>query len=74
MMRRLLGEPMKIVVQCATDLWRIRADPGEIGRVVMNLCAERRDAMPAGGTLTIQTGNVTFDTADARLQGLSAGQ
>ncbi len=73
MMRRLLGEPITIVVQCASDLWRVRADPGEIGRVVMNLCLNARDAMPAGGTLTIQTGNVHLDEAAAGSCDLPAG-
>ena len=74
MLRRLVGENIKIELHPAADLWRVRADPGEIGRGVMNLCLNARDAMPSGGTLTISTANVSLDEADARQRNLEAGQ
>ena len=74
MLRRLVGEQIKIEVHPASDLWRVRADPGEIGRVVMNLCLNARDAMPSGGTLTISAANVSLDEADAQQRNLRAGQ
>ena len=74
MLRRVVSEQIKVVVHHAPYLWRVRADPGEIGRVLMNLCLNARDAMPAGGTLTIHTANVAIDEADAHLHNLGAGQ
>ena len=73
MLRRIVGEQIKVVVRLASGLWRVRADPGEIGRALMNLCLNARDAMPAGGTLTIQTAKVTLDGAEAHLHNLGAG-
>jgi CheY-like chemotaxis protein len=69
-----VGETIHIELHPAGDLWRVRADPGEIGRVVMNLCLNARDAMPAGGTLTISTANVTMNETDAHSRNLGAGQ
>ncbi len=74
MLRRILGEQIKVVVRPAADLWRVKADAGEIGRALMNLCLNARDAMPAGGTLTIETANLLLSEAEARLYNLKAGQ
>jgi two-component system CheB/CheR fusion protein len=74
MLRRVVGDQIKVMVRPAADLWRVRADSGEIGRALMNLCLNARDAMPAGGTLTIQTANVTIGEAEAGLHNLGAGQ
>ncbi|HYW46449.1 MAG TPA: chemotaxis protein CheB [Bryobacteraceae bacterium] len=74
MLRRVVGEEIKVVVRPAAGLWLVRADPGEIGRVVMNLCLNARDAMPTGGTLTILTANATLAEADAHLRHLAAGR
>jgi CheY-like chemotaxis protein len=52
----------------------VRADPGEIGRAIMNLSLNARDAMPGGGTLTIETANATLTEADAPSQGLAPGR
>jgi two-component system CheB/CheR fusion protein len=73
MLRRILGEQIKITVR-AGDLCAVKADPGEIGRALMNLCLNARDAMPAGGTLTVQTENITVLEAEAHLHNLAAGQ
>jgi two-component system, chemotaxis family, CheB/CheR fusion protein len=74
MLRRVVGDQIKIVVRPGSDLWRVRADPGEIGRVLMNLSLNARDAMPAGGKLTIHTANVVLNEAEAKLRNLPAGQ
>ncbi len=52
----------------------MRADPGEIGRAIMNLSLNARDAMPGGGTLTIATANATLTEADAGIRGLAPGR
>jgi PAS domain S-box-containing protein len=58
LLRRLVGENVEVVLSPGADLRRIEADPSQIEQVVINLAANARDAMPGGGRLTIQTGNV----------------
>jgi two-component system, cell cycle sensor histidine kinase and response regulator CckA len=57
--KRLLGEQIRFEVYPAPDLFSVIADPRELEQVIMNLALNARDAMPAGGTLTIQTCNAT---------------
>ena len=58
---RMLGEDVGLVVMPAEDLGRVRADPGQIGQVLMNLAANSRDAMPQGGRFIVETANVVID-------------
>ncbi|MGH9534982.1 MAG: PAS domain S-box protein [Terriglobales bacterium] len=66
MLRRVIGEDIQLVVQPAADLGLVRADPGQIEQVVLNLALNARDAMPKGGRLIFETGNITLDEAYAR--------
>ena len=61
MMRRLIGEDIVLTADLDPDLDRVKADPTQMQQVVMNLIINGRDAMPEGGTLSIQTRNVTLD-------------
>jgi signal transduction histidine kinase/CheY-like chemotaxis protein len=61
MLRRTIGEHIELVVRLAPDLWNVEADPNQCGRALVNVAINARDAMPAGGCLTIETANVLKD-------------
>ncbi len=65
LLRRLIGEDIEVITMPANDLGSVRADPGQIEQVLMNLALNARDAMPHGGTLTLETANVDLDEAYA---------
>jgi len=66
MLTRLIGEDIDLVMVPGTDIGAVKADPGQIEQVIMNLAVNARDAMPHGGKLTIETDNVTLDANYAR--------
>ena len=58
MLRRLIGENIDLVTFPGSNLGKVKADPGQIEQVIVNLALNARDAMPQGGRITIETGNV----------------
>ncbi len=61
MLQRLIGEDVELITIPAPNLASVKADQGQIEQVIMNLAVNSRDAMPEGGTLTVETANVEFD-------------
>jgi CheY-like chemotaxis protein len=66
MARRLVQENVTVVTRLADDLRLVTADPHQLDQVILNLVVNARDAMPEGGTLLIETANVTLDEAFPR--------
>jgi PAS domain S-box-containing protein len=66
MLRPLLGERIQIVVRSSSDLGGVRADPGQLEHILMNLAVNARDAMPKGGTLTVATANADLGESFTR--------
>ncbi len=66
MLQRLIGENISLVTPLADGMLRVRADPAQLERVVMNLAVNARDAMPDGGTLTIATSAETAQDGQPR--------
>jgi signal transduction histidine kinase len=66
MLRRVIGEHIELVNKTAEGLRKVKADPGQIEQVILNLTLNARDAMPDGGKLVFETANVDLDQEYAR--------
>jgi PAS domain S-box-containing protein len=66
MLRRLIGEDIDLLTSIDQELGFVKADPGQIEQIIMNLAVNAREAMPHGGNLTIETANVSLDQSYTR--------
>ncbi len=66
-LRRLIREDIALSTKLATDLWSVRADPGQLEQVLVNLVVNSRDAMAQGWRITIETANVELDDVYAQM-------
>jgi PAS domain S-box-containing protein len=73
LLRRSIGEKLKMNVDEGKDLWLVRCDANQMENALLNLAINARDAMPDGGTLTIASSNKTFDAPQALLRDLKPG-
>ena len=72
---KLIGQEIVLHIEPAPSLWDVKADPGQIEQVLMNLASNARDAMPDGGQLTISTVNEDLEPDDAAaLVGIESGR
>jgi signal transduction histidine kinase/CheY-like chemotaxis protein len=65
LLRRTLGEKVRLEVAPAPDLWPVCTDPAQLESAIINLAINARDAMPGGGALRIETANVAVDAFEA---------
>jgi PAS domain S-box-containing protein len=75
MLKRLIGEDVQLFAKLDPNLNSIKADPGQIEQVLVNLVVNARDAMPRGGSITVETHNVTVDARYASTHvGITPGE
>ena len=67
MLRRIIEEHIHLALNLSDDLWMVKADRSRIEQVIINLVINAKDAMPKGGTLTIETRNIRIDDANATI-------
>ncbi len=72
MFGRLIGEDIELLTIPGPELWQVKADPGQIEQVIMNLVVNAKDAMPKGGKLTVETANMDLAESYFREHGIEA--
>lgn len=65
MLGRIVGENISMTITSSPSLWPIKADPGQVEQVIMNLVVNARDAMPVGGTLSVKTENMKINAENS---------
>jgi PAS domain S-box-containing protein len=74
LLRRSIGESINMKISIGHDLWLVRCDGNQLENALLNLAINARDAMPDGGTMTIEVANQVFDASEARARELGAGE
>jgi CheY-like chemotaxis protein len=74
LLRRTIGETLQLKIVPAADLWLVRCDANQLENAILNLAINARDAMPGGGTLTIETSNQVLDAAAANVRDVRPGE
>jgi signal transduction histidine kinase/CheY-like chemotaxis protein len=74
LLQRAVGESVQMQVRLHAGLWAVHTDPAQLENALLNLVLNARDAMPTGGTLTIETDNALLDGAYARSHNVRAGE
>ena len=74
MLRRVLNHDVEVATVLAEPAWSVTADPGHLDQIILNLAINAQDAMPGGGTLSIETRNETLDDARARELEVAPGE
>jgi len=73
MIQRTVGPAIHLQTYAAPQLWATRVDPGQLENALLNLCINARDAMPQGGTITLETANQWLDAEAAAAQDIPPG-
>ena len=74
MLTRVIGEDIELIANLSASPMTVRADPGQLEQVLMNLAVNARDAMPQGGKITMETSQVTIEPEEARDPDLPPGR